>query len=266
MRTKFMAVAVAAALSLGALAACDGGSGGDDKGSVYFLNFKPEVAEVWEQIAADYTAETGVEVKVVTAASGTYEQTLTSEIAKSDPPTIFQINGPVGYANWADYTADLTDSDLYKHLIDQSLAISGEDGGVYGIPYVVEGYGIIYNDAIMEQFFASTTAKLPVTQAADIDSFDTLKQVVEAMQADKEALGINGVFSATSLKPGEDWRWQTHLMDVPLYYEFQDDDYDLTQGTPAEITFSHADQYQNLFDLYLDNSTIEPAQLGSKTV
>ncbi|MDR1265018.1 MAG: ABC transporter substrate-binding protein [Propionibacteriaceae bacterium] len=267
MRTKFMAVAVAAALSLGALAACGGGSGGgDDKGSVYFLNFKPEVAEVWEQIAADYTAETGVEVKVVTAASNTYEQTLTSEIAKSDPPTIFQINGPVGYANWADYTADLTDSDLYAHLIDQSLAITGEDGGVYGIPYVVEGFGIIYNDAIMKQFFATTTAKLPVTQAADIDSFDTLKQVVEAMQADKEALGINGVFSATSLKPGEDWRWQTHLMDVPLYYEFQDDDYDLTQGTPAEIKFSHADQYQNLFDLYLDNSTIEPAQLGSKTV
>lgn len=45
-------------------------------GSVYYLNFKPEVDEVWQEIAAAYTAETGVEVKVVTAASGTYEEVL----------------------------------------------------------------------------------------------------------------------------------------------------------------------------------------------
>lgn len=41
-------------------------------GSVYWLNFKPESDEVLQEIAADYTAKTGVEVKVVTAASGTY--------------------------------------------------------------------------------------------------------------------------------------------------------------------------------------------------
>ena len=50
-------------------------------GSVYYLNFKPEVDEVWQKLAQEYTEETGVPVKVVTAASGTYEQTLMSEIA-----------------------------------------------------------------------------------------------------------------------------------------------------------------------------------------
>ena len=50
-------------------------------GSVYYLNFKPEVDEVWQKLAKEYTEETGVPVKVVTAASGTYEQTLMSEIA-----------------------------------------------------------------------------------------------------------------------------------------------------------------------------------------
>lgn len=44
-----------------------------DGGKVYYLNFKPEVDTQWQEIAAAYTAETGVEVKVVTAASGTYE-------------------------------------------------------------------------------------------------------------------------------------------------------------------------------------------------
>ena len=68
-------------------------------GSVYYLNFKPEVDEVWQKLAKEYTEETGVPVKVVTAASGTYEQTLMSEIANKEAPTLFQINGPIGYQN-----------------------------------------------------------------------------------------------------------------------------------------------------------------------
>ena len=82
-------------------------------GSVYYLNFKPEVDEVWQKLAKEYTEETGVPVKVVTAASGTYEQTLMSEIANKEAPTLFQINGPIGYQNWKDYCADLKDTDLY---------------------------------------------------------------------------------------------------------------------------------------------------------
>ena len=128
-------------------------------GSVYYLNFKPEVDEVWQKLAKEYTEETGVPVKVVTAASGTYEQTLMSEIANKEASTLFQINGPIGYQNWKDYCADLKDTDLYSWLMDKSLAITGEDGGVYGIPYVVEGYGIIYNDAIMQKYFALDGAK-----------------------------------------------------------------------------------------------------------
>jgi raffinose/stachyose/melibiose transport system substrate-binding protein len=88
---------------------------------IYYLNFKPEIAEVYNEIAADYEAETGIKVKVVTAASGTYDQTLKSEIAKSDPPTIFQMNGPVGYQSWKDYCLDLKDTDLYNFLSDKMV-------------------------------------------------------------------------------------------------------------------------------------------------
>ena len=77
----------------GAPAATSAPTGG---GEVYYLNFKPEVAEIYTAIAEAYKAETGVTLKVVTAAAGTYEQTLKSEIAKSDPPVLFQINGPRG--------------------------------------------------------------------------------------------------------------------------------------------------------------------------
>src|SRR5690625_1841335 len=100
-------------------------------------------------MAKVYTEETGVPVKVVTAAQGNYESTLTAEVAKSEPPTIFFLNGPVGYQNWKDYTLDLTDTDLYNWLLDKDMAVEGEDDGVYGIPVTVEGYGIIYNKAIL---------------------------------------------------------------------------------------------------------------------
>lgn len=236
---------------------------------IYFLNFKPEIAEVYDSIAKDYEAETGVKVKVVTAAAGTYETTLKSEVAKSNPPTIFQINGPVGYNNWKDYSLDLKDTKLYSYLSDKSLAVtSGE--GVYGIPYVVEGYGIIYNDAIMRQYFALPDKAVSIGSASEINNFATLKAVVEDMTAKKEALGIQGVFASTSLSAGEQWRWQTHLANLPLYYEFKDmegfDNTVLAGLAAEEITFKYGEQFKNIFDLYINNSVSKSSLLGAKSV
>lgn len=259
------ALAACATADTAAPAAADtGAETSTSGGEVYYLNFKPEVSEIYDEIAKAYKEETGVTLKVVTAASGTYEQTLKSEIAKSDAPVLFQINGPRGYANWADYCADLKDTELYQHLSDKSLAVTVGDG-VYGIPYVVEGYGIIYNNAIMEKYFALDGAK--ATSIAEINNFATLKAVVEDMTAKKDELGIKGVFSSTSLKPGEDWRWQTHLANVPIFYEIRDNNLDI-KDTEAfrEIKFQYSDNFKNIFDLYINNSTVEPTLLGSKSV
>lgn len=237
--------------------------------SIYFLNFKPEIAEVYEKIAKDYEAETGIKVKVNTAASGTYETTLKSEIAKKDAPTIFQINGPVGYQNWKDYCADMKDSELYSHLTDKSLAVT-EGEGVYGVPYAVEGYGIIYNNAVMSKYFALTDRATTVASMEEINNFATLKAVVEDMQARKADLGIDGVFASTSMAAGEQWRWQTHLANLPLYYEFKDNtSYDNTvlAGLAAnEIEFKYAENFKNIYDLYTNNSCVEKGLLGAKSV
>lgn len=177
MKRKVVSLMMVTAMSAALLAGCGNDKGGSDagkenndnqtqdvednnsddtneaekptgEGSVYYMNFKPEVDAIWQDIAAAYTESTGVPVKVVTAASGQYEATLRTEIAGTNAPTLFQINGPVGYQNWKDYCLDLSDTDLYKNLSDQSLAVTGDDGGAYGIPYTVEAYGIIYNNAI----------------------------------------------------------------------------------------------------------------------
>ena len=260
---KYLTIALSAVMATVALTGCssssDDAAKDDEKGSVYYLSFKPEQEEQWKKIAEDYEKETGVKVKVVTAASGTYEQTLKSEIAKEDAPTLFQINGPVGYQSWKDYTLDLKDTELYKHLLNEDMAVKDGDG-VYGIPYVEEGYGIIYNNAIMEKYFKLDGAK--AKSMDEINNFDKLKEVTEDMQAKKDELGIDGVFASTSLTPGEDWRWQTHLANLPIYYEYKDKDVtDLDK-----IDFTYADQYKNIFDLYINNSTCEPTLLGSKTV
>lgn len=267
MKQKLIAILMTAMIFLMPLALA--GCGEDKSSSVYFLNFKPESAKVYEEIAEVYEKEKGVKVKVVTAAANTYEQTLKSEIAKSGAPTIFQVNGPRGYETWKEYCLDIKDSKLYSYLTDKNLAITDKDGGVYAVAYVVEGYGIIYNEAIMERYFALPEKKTDVTSMEAVNNFATLRAVVEDMTANKGKLGIEGVFASTSLSSGEDWRWQTHLLNVPLYYELRDNE-DYTDPTVAglnskEIAFKHAEGFRNLFDLYINNSITEKNLLGSKS-
>lgn len=242
------------------LAACSNGSSSGSENGVYLLNFKPEAEEALKTIASAYKDKTGVEVKIVTAASGTYQQTLQTEVAKSNPPTIFNINGPVGLATWKDYALDLSDTEFVKALTDTSMALTDEDGVVYGSPLGIEGYGLIYNAAILNKYFALEGAK--AASVDEIKGFAKLKEVVEDMQARKADLGIEGAFACTSLSSGEDWRWQTHLANYPVFYEFRDKG--VTDS--KEIALTYSDNYKQIFDLYLNNSTVAPSAAAAKTV
>ena len=211
---KFLALILALVMSL-SLVACGGGSNdaqgsGDDAtatGKVYYLNFKPEQDEDWQNLAKAYTEETGVPVTVVTAASGTYEETLMADMAKTDAPTLFQVNGPVGLANWKDYCYDLSSSAVYGELTSDNYALK-EDGTVYGIAYVIESYGLITNTTLLEKAGYTTD---------DIKSFADLKKVAEDITARKAIKG------------------------------------------------TYLDNYKNIFDLYINNSTCDPKDLAGKT-
>ncbi len=248
------------AMSVGTLAACgSSSSSSDSEGKVYYLNFKPESNDAWQALAKKYTEKTGVEVKVQTAASNTYEQTLKSEIAKSEAPTLFQVNGPVGYQNWKSYTADMSDTEPYAQLIDQSVALKDGDK-VVGVPYAMETYGLIYNKDILNKYIATDGAK--IKSVDEIDNFDTLKAVADDMQSKKDELGIQGAFTSAGFDSSSDWRFKTHLANLPLYYEFKEDN--ITEQ-PATIKGTYLPEYKQIFDLYLKDSTTEPTQLSSKT-
>ena len=219
-------------------------------GSVYYLNFKPEQDQQWQDLAKAYTEETGVPVTVVTAASGEYETTLMSEMGKSSAPTLFQVNGPVGLANWTDYCYDLAGTDIYNELTSEGFALKDGDA-VKGIAYVVESYGIITNKSLLEK--AGYTVE-------DIDSFEDLKNVAEDITARKDELGF-AAFSSAGMDGSSDWRFKTHLANLPIYFEYQADGI----GATDAIKGTYLDNYKNIWDLYINNSTCEPADLAAKT-
>ena len=231
---------------------------GDAKGKVYYLNFKPEQADQWVDLAEKYTEETGVQVDVQTAASGTYESQLKSEMAKDEAPTLFQVNGPVGLATWKDYCYDLSDSAVYKDLQSDDYALKDGDE-VKSIAYVIETYGLIYNKALLNKYFELPDAE--ITSIDDLNNFDALKKVADGIQAHKDDLGVEGAFTSAGMDSSSDWRFKTHLANLPIYYEYKDEGISSTDA----IKGTYLDNYKQIWDLYLKDSTCDPSMISSKT-
>ncbi len=261
---RILALAMALVLVSIMCAGCGGNSDtttstSTSAGRVYYLNFKPEQAEDWEKLAATYTEQTGVEVSVVTAASDTYESTLKSEIAKTNAPTLFQVNGPVGLKTWKDYCYDLSGTSLYSNLKSDEFALKGEGDEVLAIAYVIETYGIIYNKALLNDYIETDGAV--ISSADEINNFETLKAVAEDIQSNRDELGIEGAFTSAGMDSSSDWRFKTHLANVPIYYEYKDEGIDSSDA----IKGTYLENYKNIWDLYINNSTVEPSMLSSKT-
>ena len=272
---KFLALLLALVMVF-ALAACgepatdpsDAPSGGDDTqtsdapeggdstatGSVYYLNFKPEADAAWQELAALYTEQTGVTVKVVTAASGEYSSTLTAEMDKSDMPTLFQCGNQAGLDTLGDYCYDLTDTAVYKEMTTDDFNLFGENGEVYCIGYCYEAFGIIVNTALLAE---------AGYELSDITNFESLKSVAEDITA-RHATGELpfAAFSSAGLDSSSSWRFSGHLANMPLYYEFRDDG---VTSQPAAITGAYLDNFKQIWDLYVANSDTAPAQLTTAT-
>jgi len=253
---KLLAVALVFALALSLVTVAANAE--TATGSVYYLNFKPEQDQQWQDLAKLYTEKTGVPVTVVTAASGTYEQTLRSEVEKADAPTLFQVNGPVGLKNWSDYCLDLKDTALYANLKSDDFALI-KDSAVMGIAYVIESYGIIYNKALLAKYIALPNAV--IKDAAEIVNFKTLKAVADDIQARKDEMGVKGAFTSAGLDSSSSWRFQTHLANLPIYYEYKADGITSTDA----IKGTYLDNYKQIWDLYMTDATCEPTLLGAKT-
>ena len=223
-----------------------------ETGSVYYLNFKPEADQAWQDLAKLYTEKTGVEVKVVTAAGGNYSDTLTAEMAKDAAPTLFQCGNAQGLLDWNDYCIDFTGTAVLDEMTTSDFNLTDETGAVKCIGYCYEAFGIIVNVELLEK--AGYTL-------ADITNFETLKAVAEDIHARSAELGFDA-FSSAGLDGSSSWRFSGHLANMPLYYEFRDDG---VTAQPATITGAYLDNYRNIWDLYINNASIATTSLPTAT-
>ena len=245
---KFLAMllAVAMVLSMAVMASAE------ETGSVYYLNFKPEFDGALQELAATYTAKTGVQVKVVTAASGQYSDTLTGEMSKSSAPTIFNIGNMSGLEDWDDYALDLTDTAIAAELNTDAFNLYNAEGELKAIPNCYESFGIIVNTKLLEKAGHSLD---------EIVDFASLKAVADDIHARADELGFDA-FSAAGLDSSSSWRFSGHLANMPLYYEFRDDG---VTEQPAEIKGTYLDNFRNIWDLYITDSAADPTALSTAT-
>lgn len=222
------------------------------EGSVYYLNFKPEADEAWQKVAAAYTEQTGVPVKVVTAASGTYQETLTAEMDKSEAPTMFQVGNQGAVDTWGEYCYDLTNTDVWNEMTTHAFDLTNEDGFTYSIGYCYECFGIIVNKALLEKAGHSID---------EINNFDSLKAVADDIHARAAELGFDA-FSSAGLDGSSSWRFSGHLANMPLFYEFRDND---VHSKPATITGAYLDNFKAIWDLYITDSATTGADLLAAT-
>ena len=222
------------------------------EGSVYYLNFKPESDEAWQALAKTYTEQTGVPVKIVTAASGAYQETLTAEMDKSEAPTMFQVGNQGAVDTWGEYCYDLTNTDVWNEMTTHAFDMVGDDGFTYSIGYCYECFGIIVNKALLEQAGHSID---------EITNFESLKAVADDIHARASELGFDA-FSSAGLDGSSSWRFSGHLANMPLYYEFRDDG---VTSQPATITGAYLDNYKAIWDLYTTDSATTGADLLAAT-
>ena len=247
-----------AALMAGtALAGCGGSSSGDnkdsgEKGKVYWLNFKPEIDATLQELAKKYKDEKGVEVKVVTAASGTYYTTLTSEMDKSEPPTLFVIGNQQGVADWGEFALDLKDTAIAKELNTDAYNLTDANGKLVSIGYCYECYGIIVNPDLIQQ--AGHTMD-------EIKNFAGLKAVAEDIHAKAAQLGFDA-FSSSDMDDSSSWRFTGHMANLEYFYEEKAAGKTWTE-CPATITGDYLPNFKNLYDLCINNSLTDPKQLAT---
>lgn len=269
---KLIAMLLAVVMVLG-LAACSGSSSNETQapaadqgatpaedqaatpaaeGRVYYLNFKPEFDTALQGLAKTYTEKTGVPVKVVTAASGTYSDTLTAEMGKSEAPTVYNIGNMSGLKDWDEYALDLTGTALAGELATNDFNLYNEAGELKAMGYCYESFGIIVNTALLEKAGHSLD---------EITDFASLKAVADDIHANAATLGFDA-FSAAGLDSTSSWRFSGHLVNMPLFYQFRDDG---VTEQPATITDAYMDNFRNIWDLYITDTSADAKTLSTST-
>ncbi len=184
-------------------------------------------AEMVEQICKDYKEETGVTLEWEIPGDEPYT-VLKARFASGEAPDIIDL-GCGDYDTWYERCMDLSGEVWTEHVYEASLDGGSYDGKVYGLPYAMEGSGIIYNKDLFEQ---AGIEKVPET-------ISELKETCEKLQAaDIQAFG----------EAWGDWGFLMHILGIPFTYEGA---LETSERLSAkEETFSNMKYMESFFDFY----------------
>ena len=239
---KKMGIALLSVGMVATMAAC--GNAGDSKDSasedqvtVDIFQFKVEFKDQFEALAKQYEeANPDVKINIETVGGGSdYGAALKSKFSSGNEPTIYNVGGPEDVQIWQDKLADLSDTKAAEAALDGTLAGVTNDEGMFGLPYNVEGYGVLYNKAIFEK---------AGIDASEIKSLDDLEAAAKTLDEKKDELGIDAPFA---LAAKEKWITGLHSSNAFLNAEFNND---VTEAYNAKtVEFTYGDQFKKYIDI-----------------
>ena len=156
-----MKKAVSAVLAASMLAAVIFPGCGSDENSgkteIEILQYKPEAATYFDQVEEQFNASHD-DIHLTISSPNDASTILRTRFIREDYPDIIGIGGDINYSYYvdADILADVSDypgmADVKESYIDilEALEITPKDG-TYGVPYVANAAGILYNRDMFEE-------------------------------------------------------------------------------------------------------------------
>lgn len=189
----------------------EGGSSTVDKkeGKITIFQSKTEIVEDLNALAKAYTEETGIEVEVWETTGDSYYSDLKTDVSTGAGPTLFSLQPGAESVEMSDYLEDLGDLSFVDKIGEGMADVV--DGKTVGIPYTVEGFGLVYNGDLVDP--------------ASINTVDGLVSFLETSKAD----GINGLGLSQ-----EDYFLIAHILNAPFAVQENPDEY-LQQVLNGEV-------------------------------
>ena len=155
-RKAISAVLAASMLAAVILPGC-GSDENSGKTEIEILQYKPEAATYFDQVEEQFNA-THDDIHLTISSPNDASTILRTRFIREDYPDIIGIGGDINYSYYvdADILADVSDypgmADVKESYIDilEALEITPKDG-TYGVPYVANAAGILYNRDMFEE-------------------------------------------------------------------------------------------------------------------
>ena len=233
-KTKLLSILTTVVLTVSLLAGC-GSKAGDSTGSkessgkavkISILNTKGEIATQLEDATKAFTKENpNITVDVIQAATGESPfQKVSSMYASGNAPSLSMLD-PSDIPKFADKFLDLSSEKWVKDASEGSLDAVKKDGKIMGFPVTIEGYGLIYNKAVLDK------------ASVDSASIKTTKDLEAAFQK-IQATGVTPMV----LSP-MDWSLGNHFL--PIAYTNQSKDAGAADKFTADLKAGKVDLASN---------------------